>query len=428
MSIERANLPPESGEDIGAALAQPWYRTRFVPRLELRFDRDTWSIRHAQIRFAFFIIAGLQVFLLLPDLQLGHAQFLRGLAVRIGFVIPVLLVASWLIVRDWPISIQGLTTILAVVVSVTGDTWIAQHSSGQAAGIYFTGGAMGIFFNNIIMPLRPKHAVFATLASLAAYDAFLLGVLGCPPVAQGAQVALNMSLFVLISLVFRWRNESFFRRTFLLTARDRLHGQQLAWANRQLTELSYTDSLTGLPNRRYFDEVLTKAWNFARDRADPLALLMIDVDHFKNFNDSLGHAAGDKCLQRIAHALQFSVRVEVDTVSRYGGEEFVAILPGASLDEALAIAGRVRAAIAALEMPHPSRPGGNLITVSVGVATCASAWAITAPDLLHAADDALYSAKSQGRDCVVAKQILPLAAKPAAASPATPHPVTGTLG
>ena len=159
-----------------------------------------------------------------------------------------------------------------------------------------------------------------------------------------------------------------------------------------IRDRSYTDSLTGLPNRRYFDEILAKAWNSARDRADPLALLMIDVDHFKNFNDSLGHAAGDKCLQRIAHALQFSVRVEVDTAARYGGEEFVAILPGASLDEALGIGERVRAAIAALEMPHPSRPGGNLVTVSVGVATCVSARAITAPDLLHAADDALYSA------------------------------------
>jgi diguanylate cyclase (GGDEF)-like protein len=151
---------------------------------------------------------------------------------------------------------------------------------------------------------------------------------------------------------------------------------------------------------------------------------MIDVDHFKNFNDSLGHAAGDKCLQRIAHALQFSVRVELDTVARYGGEEFVAILPGASLDEALAIGERVRAAIAALEMPHSSRPGGNLVTVSVGVATCASATAVAAPDLLHAADDALYLAKSQGRDCVVAKQIL-------ASTPShsiTPDLVAGALG
>jgi diguanylate cyclase (GGDEF)-like protein len=424
MSIERANLPPESGEDIGAALAQPWYRTRFVPRLELHFESDTSPTRSSHLRFVLLLIAGVNLFLLIPDLQVGHAQLLRGLVLRLVITVPVLLLAAWLILRNLPVWAQGCTAIFPVLVAVAANSWIGLHSSGQTADRYFSGGGLGIFVNNFVMPLRPRHAALCTLASIALYDAVLLGALGPSPIAQSPEVAFNMSLLALISLVFRWREEVHCRRTFLLTAHDRLHGQLLAWANRQLTELSYTDSLTGLPNRRCFDEILTKAWNSARDRADPLALLMIDVDHFKNFNDSLGHAAGDKCLQRIAHALQFSVRVEVDTAARYGGEEFVAILPGASLDEALGIGERVRTAIAALEMPHPSRPGGNLITVSVGVATCASARAITAPDLLHAAGDALYSAKSQGRDCVVAKPIL----APAPPNSITPDLATGSLG
>jgi len=357
MPEERANLSAESGEDIDAALAQPWYHSRFAPRLERHFELDTSPTRSSQIRFALLLIAGVQFVVLLPDAQIGREQLVRGLTVRVGFLAPLLVLAAWLILRQLPIWLENITALVPVLAAIACDSWMALHGSGQIADSYFTGIGMGIFFNNVILPLRPRHAIFSTLASLVVYDAFIVGTFGTSPIAQCRRAALNMSLFVLISLVFRWRSENNYRRTFLLTAQNRLHVQQLSWANRQLTELSYTDALTGLPNRRYFDEMLPRAWKTALNRAEPLALMMIDVDHFKNFNDVLGHAAGDKCLQRIAHALQFSVRVEVDTVARYGGEEFVAILPEASPTEALTIGERVRTAIVALETLSPHFPG-----------------------------------------------------------------------
>jgi hypothetical protein len=327
MARERTSLPLESGEEIEAALAQPWYRTRFAPRLEQRVERDTSAARSSHIAFVLAFVAAAGLFVLLPDAQVSHAQLVHGLIFRLGVATPLLLLGAWLLRRDLPVWAQGAAALIPLLVALACDCALSLHSSGQIADRYFTGIGMGIFLINLILPLRVKHAILATLLDLVVYDAFLCGVFGPSPILASPQFAVNMSLFAGLSLVFRWRDEIQFRRSFLLNLRDRLHEQQLAWANRQLTQLSYTDALTGMPNRRYFDEMLDKAWSAAKDSGEPLALMMIDVDHFKDFNDAFGHAAGDRCLQRIAHALQFSVRADVDTVARYGGEEFVAILP-----------------------------------------------------------------------------------------------------
>ena len=404
MSGERINLPLESGEEIEAALAQPWYRMRFAPRLEQRFQRDTTAARSSQIAFILLFVAAMGLFVLVPDAQISHAQLMRGVVLRLGVSTPLLLFCAWLLTHKLPIWLQGAGAAVPLVAAIACDCWLSLHTSGQTADRYFTGIGMGIFLINLVLPLRLRHAILATLLFLIVYDAFLWGVFGPSPILEGPRVAMNMSLFALMSLIFRWRNEIQYRRTFLLGMRDRLHEQQLAWANRQLTQLSYTDALTGLPNRRYFDEMLPRACNSAQLRAEPLAMMMIDVDHFKDFNDAFGHAAGDRCLQRIAHALQFSVRVDVDTVARYGGEEFVAILPAVSLEAALQIGERVRHAISAIQtpaMPADAKP----VTASIGLVVSCDPREFLAADLLQAADDALYAAKAAGRDCIISRQM-----------------------
>ena len=394
-------LPSESGEEIEAALALPWYRQVFPPRLERRFEQDTAPARSAHLRFALLFLLAIHLLLLISDAQVGHIQLMRGLATRLGFEAPLFLTGIFLLRRRLPVWAQGLAGIAPVVLCIAADSWIAVPA-GSLGERYFTGLGTGIFLNDIVMPLRLRHAAIATAASIAIFDAVVLGVFGPSLIAQSPTMAVDMSLFALISLAIRYNLERQYRHTFLLGARDRLHVQQLAWANRQLTELSYTDTLTSLPNRRFFDELLSRAWQAARDSAQPLSLVMIDVDRFKEFNDALGHAAGDLCLQRLAHAMQFSVRVEVDTLARYGGEEFVAILPGAAEEDALRVSERLRLAVRALAIPHPSSPQGPFVSVSVGVACCTNVSALAAPDwLLQAADHALYSAKSAGRDRVV---------------------------
>jgi diguanylate cyclase (GGDEF)-like protein len=181
----------------------------------------------------------------------------------------------------------------------------------------------------------------------------------------------------------------------------RLYHEDTIAGSERFAKLAFTDGLTGIANRRQFDEAFEREWSRAmRERVD-LSLLMIDLDYFKSFNDTYGHQAGDFCLQKIAHALHDCVKRPTDLVARYGGEEFVAMLPGTDAAGATAMAEEMRAAVAALAVPHA---GSSLehISLSVGVS-----WDVPSPSrspqaLLQAADDALYRAKIGGRNRVYA--------------------------
>lgn len=181
----------------------------------------------------------------------------------------------------------------------------------------------------------------------------------------------------------------------------------LEQANRRLAAMANTDSLTGIANRRHFDERLALQWERARCLARPLVLMLLDVDHFKKYNDHFGHPAGDDCLRRVAEVLQRHARGADELAARYGGEEF-AILSLASAEQGRQQAEAVRQAIAALAIAHPSSPYGRL-TISVGL-VCALPSDLRDPgELLARADEALYRAKDGGRNRI---EIAPLTAAP----------------
>jgi diguanylate cyclase (GGDEF)-like protein len=164
----------------------------------------------------------------------------------------------------------------------------------------------------------------------------------------------------------------------------------LANAIETLHRISTEDGLTGVSNRRHFDDTLAREWRRAMRSAAPLSLLMVDVDHFKPFNDQHGHQAGDELLRRIAYTLRNAVHRPADLVARYGGEEFVVLLPETNEPDARALAESLRASIA--ETP---------VTVSIGVATLiAERDRGTSEELVRIADEALYDAKRAGRNCV----------------------------
>ena len=175
---------------------------------------------------------------------------------------------------------------------------------------------------------------------------------------------------------------------------------QLEEANHKLATLSATDGLTGLANRRRFDEVLASEWSRATRSQQPLAVIMIDVDHFKKYNDCYGHQAGDECLKTIACVLQEGTRRVSDLAARYGGEEFSVVLPNTETEVAHSIAEAMRQAIETLNMPHEQSPLGK-VTVSIGVALKSIGYGSDADGLVRAADEALYSAKDKGRNCVI---------------------------
>lgn len=176
---------------------------------------------------------------------------------------------------------------------------------------------------------------------------------------------------------------------------------ELEAANRRLLELSMTDGLTGVANRRRFDEALKAEWARGIRQQTPVGLIMIDIDHFKPYNDHYGHQTGDLCLKRVASVLAQGLRKGVDLTARYGGEEFVIILPGADMAATLQVAERARTSVLALTEPHHLNPQG-IVTVSLGVASVLPSSGYDAIELIRNADSALYIAKKKGRNQVAA--------------------------
>ncbi len=180
--------------------------------------------------------------------------------------------------------------------------------------------------------------------------------------------------------------------------------EALEAAKRRLEALSITDPLTGLANRRRFAEVLEAEWKRALRPRSSLGVAMIDIDHFKLYNDHYGHLAGDECLRRVAASLSASLREGTDLVARYGGEEFVMVLPSADPAAAWQVAERARAAVAALQEPHETASHG-IVTVSIGVASTVPSAQGDAQQFLGVADAALYASKRNGRNQVTGAPI-----------------------
>jgi diguanylate cyclase (GGDEF)-like protein len=175
---------------------------------------------------------------------------------------------------------------------------------------------------------------------------------------------------------------------------------ELEAANRKLEALSMLDGLTGIGNRRSFDRHLAGEWARSAREGQPLALLLVDADHFKALNDAFGHLHGDECLRELAALCQRFADAHAGLVARFGGEEIVMLLPGRDLEQARGLAERLRLGVADASMPHPASPVAPYITVSIGVSAAQPGPGGIAESLFAAADRALYAAKAGGRDCV----------------------------
>jgi diguanylate cyclase (GGDEF)-like protein len=208
-----------------------------------------------------------------------------------------------------------------------------------------------------------------------------------------------------VAIVIRVRTASLRRQAEKLrqrvdekTAELKSTVQLLEQANAQLEALSLEDDLTGISNRRSFDRALLDEWNRARRRDQPLALILLDLDHFKDLNDRRGHPAGDDALRRVGAFLGETIRRSGEVVARYGGEEFAILLPGADADSAIQVAEVLREGIEKLGIPYGN--GGRRVTASCGVASITPAEGSAPEHLVASADRALYAAKHGGRNCV----------------------------
>lgn len=240
-----------------------------------------------------------------------------------------------------------------------------------------------------------RAALFWTSAALAGFIVTVAGT-GLAPDWQ------NFSFYcigaMLIGAILGFTQEIRERTVFLQERLLALEKQELDVLTGELALLSREDALTGLANRRCFDEALTREWAACQREGVAMNLLFIDVDHFKRYNDHYGHQAGDDCLARIGKVLHAQALRVPDFVARYGGEEFVAIFPRTSREGLATIAGRIVEAVAELGIPHAASDAAPQVTVSVGVASLTPDRGNTPEQLLRMADAALYRAKELGRN------------------------------
>jgi len=174
--------------------------------------------------------------------------------------------------------------------------------------------------------------------------------------------------------------------------------QQLQRANQQLEKMVMVDELTQIANRRCFDNTLNSVWQYLLREQGSISLLLCDIDYFKQYNDTYGHATGDDCLRFIAQALKQSVKRSIDLAARYGGEEFVVILPNTPSDGAFHVAQEIHKAMQQLNIPHAASAVKHHVTLSIGIATVIPTPNMVPLDLIKAADQALYQAKANGRN------------------------------
>ncbi|MEN8188743.1 MAG: diguanylate cyclase [Thermodesulfobacteriota bacterium] len=174
--------------------------------------------------------------------------------------------------------------------------------------------------------------------------------------------------------------------------------RSLESVNQELKRKTNLDGLTGVFNRRFHDRMLGREWRRCRRSQYPLSLVMVDIDHFKLFNDHYGHLAGDHCLQQVARTLEGIVKRSSDALARYGGEEFVFILPENDIVGALHIAENARREVEKLEIPHKGSNVSPRVTISLGAASLVPAQGMGPSELIRRADQALYQAKEEGRN------------------------------
>jgi two-component system, chemotaxis family, response regulator WspR len=230
------------------------------------------------------------------------------------------------------------------------------------------------------------------------------------PVIKSAAFAAGANDYLVklpdrIELVARVRYHS---RSFVnLLQRDeayralRQSQQQLLEANLELRRLTHSDGLTGLSNRRYLDEYLSAEWRRSAREHVEIAMLMIDVDNFKQYNDTYGHVAGDEVLKRIATTVENCLGRAGDIAARYGGEEFLVVLPSTAAGGGKLLAEKIRLEIEALALPHRNSLAAQHVTVSIGGAAAVPTPGSAMTSLIESADRALYEAKRKGRNCVV---------------------------
>ena len=330
---------------------------------------------------------------LMPDIHTPMLMLWVGTALPIAWLCHATLWSrlpfAW---QEWQVALSGLA-VGACFSRIMALSTFAHPS------IYLGGMVLLILVDAIGGALRFRPVLLLVLGQMALFIA-TVPVLPAISRATSATLIILMLNIAAYALFGNWRLETEIRRSYALALRERVARQDLARHNVELDDLAGRDALTNLANRRTYDRWLQSHWTRAMNRGTAVGLVIIDIDYFKAFNDYYGHAAGDGCLQAVASCMREQSRGLSDQLARVGGEEFAVLLPGLDLETCGDVAERLRAAVAAMELPHLGAPQLGTVTISCGVASVVACGDATAATLFAAADAALYAAKQAGRNCV----------------------------
>lgn len=390
------------------ALAAPGWRLTFPPPLEAAFERDTSRDRCRQLASSLLLGVLLYDCFILDDVILNFSHAREMAWVQLGIVTPLGLLFAAYIWREPPKFRREVAAALVTLVAAASVAYFTHIVPAPVRLPVMFSLIVIIAFANTVLHLRFGYALAGSLGTLAIF----IAAMRAPPML-GWPIATYTTMLVgaaiVLTLVANHRLERQLRRSYLFGLRERLLGIGLSETNRQLERLSYHDPLTGLPNRRMLAARLAELWDARADAAmapAPVGVLVIDIDFFKMYNDHYGHPAGDACLRAVATLLRQHMRAGIDLITRYGGEEFLAVLPGLDLDACEGIAERIRTAVAAARLPHQGRGQDGVVTVSIGVAAVSPQLAVNPSDVITRADAALYRAKQAGRNAVRAAPVM----------------------
>lgn len=382
---------------VESDLSRPWYRLRFSPEVEARFEADTSVRRSRHLLFAGIVALVIYDLYIINDYAFRPEALHIAAWIRFGLMTPLAIVAFYFVRRGLPPAIRETTMAATIVVAMLLSNVIFFLSTSTYSFLDTFSFGLILLVGNIVFSLRFCYAVVSSALCALIMVAFVV-----PYVPMGTEVKINSFVVftssALFTLLANFRLEASERQSYLLLLREQLKTRAALKDNQTLTKISTTDPLTGVANRRHFDSVLAQHWGKAITEGTILGMLVIDIDCFKNYNDRYGHLQGDTCLRQVALEMQRHIRQEIDLVVRYGGEEFVVLLPNASASSAYLATERIRQGIEALGIPNEGVTHSPVVTVSIGVAVVRPSSALAPSTLLSYADEALYQAKRAGRN------------------------------
>ncbi|MEH6718409.1 MAG: GGDEF domain-containing protein [Aurantimonas endophytica] len=366
---------------------------RFAPAIQARYEAEQHEQRVRDLRSAVLVGIALYNVYNFTSIALLADVLWISVVLRVAVVTPVSLALIWLIGRTTPLWAERLVLIgvLNAYLLPIFLFWLTEEPLGLFTFAELT---LIVVFANMLLALRFRHAAAFTAA---AFGASLLALLAKGGVAEGLQFALAVQLATacVFSLYSNHRLERRRCRDYLAAPDATLQAENANVARLRFQDLSRTDALTGLPNRLLLTERLDE-W-FAGSEA--IALMMIDIDHFKLYNDALGHPAGDECLQRVADVFAAAGQTESRFCARFGGEDFTFAVRGVTELEAVRLAKGLVLSVEAQGIVHPSRSDGpGVVTISLGLAIKPRGIAASPAGMFAAADRALYLAKQRGRN------------------------------